>query len=176
MLKFYFDMDGVLCNFNEKIQQLKLNPVKNVSSSELTAEEKLQRKLFWEAIGKIGISFWESLEPIEEVVEMLKYWKNSCIIDFNILTKVPINSAVHNFAINGKKNWLQLHFGSDFFTTINIIDKNKEKFCKTMNDILVDDREDNCIKWQRAGGTAILYKNPNQLNNAIISIMSWDKK
>ena len=174
MLNFYFDMDGVLCDFDKKIQQLKLNSVRNVPSSELTPEEKIQRKLFWEEIGKMGTDFWESIEPIKEVVEILKYWKSNHMVNFNILTKVPNDKLVHDFAIKGKENWLKKYFNKDFFTSINIIDKNKESFCKDINDILIDDRDSNCMKWQQAGGTAILYKNPNQLNNAITSIVSWN--
>ena len=35
----------------------------------------------------------------------------------------------------------------------------------TKNDILVDDRPDTIVRWDGAGGTAILYQSANQVIN-----------
>lgn len=160
MLNFYFDMDGVLCNFDKKIQELKLNSGRNVSSDSLTGEEKNQRETFWKEIGKMGTEFWESLESVDIIynyIKLLKPLADEKKITLNILTKVPTNPACHDYAIKGKQTWIETHFGKNFFNKILIIDSDKTKYCKDINDILIDDRESNCSKWKQAGGTSFIF-------------------
>ncbi len=175
MLRLFFDMDGVLCDFDKKVKELNLPIVRNVPSFELTSEEKKLRNIFWNNIAEYKEKFWEELDLINQVIEVIYFWEKYPNISFNVLSKVPSNKACHDYAIQGKKNWLKNHNLSHVFENVYIVDKDKTKYCKNINDILIDDRESNCIEWQKAGGTAILFKDARQLNNAISSIFSWIK-
>ena len=47
MFRLFFDMDGVLCNFDKKVKDLKIKSTPNVPSAKLSDNLKIDRINFW---------------------------------------------------------------------------------------------------------------------------------
>ena len=167
MFRLFFDMDGVLCNFDKKVKDLKIKSTPNVPSEKLPDNLKTDRINFWKKIAEYKSNFWETIEPNEDTVDLVKFLRYHTKLEINVLSKLPSSDCVHDFSKEGKKKWLDQNFGKDFFDHIYLVDKNKEKYCTGPNDILIDDRADTCEKWRLVDGWAVEYKNTKQLKSAI---------
>lgn len=176
-LKLFFDMDGVLDNFNKSAQSLNIDMTPNVPSDKLSAKEKIVRNAFWNEVAKHGKEFWTNIEPFEEACEMVHFYKDRTNCSLNILSKAPTNKSVYQYAYDGKLEWLKNHFGDNFFDSINIIKGKKEEYCTGKNCVLIDDRKDLCEDWVNAGGIAIYHQDIvstiEQLNEIIFKYEEW---
>jgi 5'(3')-deoxyribonucleotidase len=84
----------------------------------------------------------------------------------NILTSPTGNeNDPNNPAVKEKREWVEKHFGN----LVNHIEitSDKGRVVKNEKDILIDDREKYVKKFTDAGGTAILFKNPEQAMNEL---------
>lgn len=73
------------------------------------------------------------------------------------LTALPHKNDI-DYAIYDKVHWANLYFPNIpvFFGPFS---QDKQRYCKGLNSILIDDRRDNCEQWIAAGGRAFQYKN-----------------
>lgn len=115
---------------------------------------------FWEPIHERGEAFWTDLLPL--------FWNGSARDMPTLLTDVlglpfHVVSAPSRLACSysGKVKWLKDYFGQTFDRFA--ITPHKELFARD-NTVLIDDREENCEKFTKAGGLAILFPS---LGNAL---------
>jgi hypothetical protein len=144
--KIYLDMDGVLCNFLKKFEDL------TGEDFEEYADENGWSKT-WKLVETFGVEFWSELEWMNGGKKLWNYLKN--LDNVEILTGSP-RDKVGEYAQLGKEIWIKKNIGN---IKVNHIEgKLKYTYVKN-NDILIDDSKRNCALWDAAGGIYILHKN-----------------
>jgi 5'(3')-deoxyribonucleotidase len=116
--------------------------------------------------------FYISLDLMPQAKEMLVKSKELTGKKPNILTSPTGNeNDPNNPAVKEKREWVEMNFGN----LVNHIEitSNKGRVVESEKDILIDDREKYVKKFTDAGGTAILFKNPEQ---AMIELENICKK
>ena len=168
-MKFYFDMDGVLVNFNSMVPN---NSDLNHPSEQLTPEKRAAKTQFWRKIEQTP-NFWRDI-PMTNNADYMLSVAHECGEIF-VLSKPP--SAKHfatgqdyvNFVANEKRKWIATNFPY-FFNESHVIicDSSKGKLIKpTFDDILVDDRQENVKDWVECGGRGILFRDAMDTVNKI---------
>ena len=158
-MKIYFDMDGVLADFDSMVpNSAKLNH----PSESLTPELRAAKKRFWQNIEK-NKNFWRDIPVITGTNQMLSTFQKYG--ELFVLSKAPgankfIGGATYaEFVASEKRQWVLKHLGH-FFDDAHIIICNVPKGAAmnpTQNDILVDDRPENIQEWESHGGRGILF-------------------
>lgn len=181
-VKFFFDMDGVLANFEKGIEddprypevvaakkelfkyveknhpevtRMNIDDVKLIlphGNRELKALYDKAHDLVHEIADQKG--FFIGLEPMKGAKEMLEYAKELTGELPDILT-APTDSE---WCEPEKKEWMVKHFKGLFDRVF--VDKKKEKLAHSHDDILIDDRQKYVKAFTGAGGTAILHTSP----------------
>lgn len=152
MIKIYFDMDGVLADFDKKIE-------------EVNGRNKKTGKPNWFKLKAIGPSFWADMEviPYGQILynKINGFAKDAKDLDIDI--EIGIMSAIYlQEGKDGKREFLKKHFPEIKEDMIKIINKGSMKFKEAdSQSILIDDNEDNVKQWNEAGGKAFLFK-PNE--------------
>lgn len=158
-MKFYFDMDGVIANFDSMLPD---SGKFNHPSESLSDAERAGKTQFWQTVERTP-NFWSNMPVIKNSEYMLSVAHDNG--EIFILSKTP--SAKHfksgqkyvDFVASEKRKWVLKNLGQ-FFDKAHIIicDKPKGAFMHpTVNDILVDDRIENINEWEKHGGRAVLY-------------------
>lgn len=154
----FFDMDGVLVNFNKKASEVHNRPYNNNTEYMLEDEWGISSKEFWKPIDALGGQFWVDLEPYE--------WFDELIALANDTHRIATTPSHAPSATEGKVQSIQKLFGSKFrryFIT-------PEKWLLGgINRILIDDLESNCEKFERQGGTAILFPQSYNMNKHLVN-------
>lgn len=140
-LTVYFDMDGVLADFDRECKRL----------NHLYEQPWLQIR-----------HFFYNLMPIEndskEAIRVLK----DLGYEVKVLTKVDIKTGYGYERAIDKIEWIEEYFG-DVFTKEDVIivpiEDNKFDYIKTdiKNSVLIDDYKGNLTEWKKQGGIAIKY-------------------
>jgi 5'(3')-deoxyribonucleotidase len=166
-IKIYFDLDGVLADFNAAAAKFK-NPNDDLNhpTSELDDAQKRAKTEFWHKIEKTD--FYLNLPLIAGVENILDAAREIAGENLFILSKVPnrenfASGAAESVRIAKQKtNWVLAHF-RNYFALDNILivaGKKEQAFEPAKNDILIDDRAENINAWNAAGGTGILFISP----------------
>ncbi len=208
-VQVWFDLDGVLADFedsitnNKELQILKADydelvdaefpNYKNLSNDEIKAKFKSDleqnpenddvrrlKKVFnkynkqiFRTAGKDG--FFINLKLMPMAIEMVKKAHEITGVKPNILT-APIGNEndPNNPVVIEKREWVSKHFG-DLVNQMEVT-VDKGRVAKSLNDILIDDRQKYIDKFTSKGGSGILFKNPNnamrdleELYNSLIS-------
>lgn len=152
--KIYFDMDGVLADFNRGIRVLcGMGP----RPDDHDLGEKYDEEM-WIRIKAVD-HFYDKLElmPGAKLLFDAVYSKygDSC----EILTAIPKPSRGITTASDDKISWVRRLLSED--VKINIVArKEKKNFCKGEGSILIDDFNNTVRGWKENGGTAIHHKDP----------------
>lgn len=160
-MKIYFDMDGVLVDFDSVC----LDSAKfNHPSDELSPEMRAAKKQFWRDIEQQE-NFWRDIPVMKDAEALLNTAKSKG--EIFILSKTP--SAKHfvngqkyvDFVADEKRKWVLKHLGNFFDAEhIMICDSKKGALVKPLHeDILIDDRYENITEWESHGGRGILFTN-----------------
>lgn len=118
--------------------------------------------------------FYISLDLMPQAKEMLIKSEELTGKKPNILTSPTGNeNNPNNPAVKEKREWVKINFGN----LVNHIEitSDKGRVVKSEKDILIDDREKYINKFTDAGGTAILFKNPEQAMSDLESICKQKK-
>ena len=141
MITIYFDLDGVLCDFDKQCDMMDC--------------WKVNGRPDWNKMDEIGPKFWSEMEPIETGMKLLELVQDFCKEHTGI--QVGIMSAIHlKNGKDGKRDWLKK------YTSIrdNIIILNngsfKQKYAQP-NSILVDDKLSNVENYKSTGNQAVLF-------------------
>lgn len=160
-MKIYFDMDGVLVNFDA----MRPNDTDlNHPSADLSPEKRAQKKRFWQQIEQEP-NFWHDIPSMPNIEHLLSV---ACALgEIFVLSKTPgahhfINGEKYvEYVANEKRRWIADHMGKYFDTEHTIIcDGAKGELIRpSKTDILIDDRPENITEWESHGGTGIVFTN-----------------
>lgn len=148
--KIYFDMDGVLADFDRGV--IELCGMKPLDQANRTPEED---NALWEKIREVG-HFYDKLEMMPGAKELFDavYGKygNRC----EILTGIPKPKRGIVTAGEDKKNWAYRLLSQD--VVINIVFREqKPEYCSGKDCFLIDDLKKNILSWEEIGGSGILH-------------------
>ena len=162
--RLYCDMDGVLCNFDERFMQMLNNRDfggKQYRSEELKGiespsdfESKMGAEEFWKFIDEIcGKKFWSEMDWTPGGSNL---WNVISQYNPTLLTS-PSRNMISRI---GKRAWAKTHLtpspeGIIFKYSMNKQEQAIEDVAKGLEPILIDDRRDIIDRWQDAGGIGI---------------------
>ena len=164
-MKIYFDMDGVLANFNKGvIDLLHLKPMNQSDPFDYKKTNALYAKM------RTVDHYYDKLEPIQEAVDLLLELYEKYGDDVQILTAIPKPHRGIITASEDKINWTKRLISDKI--KINICYRaEKTNFCTGADCILIDDYDKNIREWEALGGTGILYTNIEDVKNALNKIL-----
>lgn len=150
-MKIYFDMDGVIANFNKGVKDLLgMTPRDQGAGFDFRWYNQLYAKM------REVDHYYDKLEPIQEVVELLLELYDKYGDDVQILTAIPKPNRGIVTAADDKVNWTGRLISPDI--KVNIVYRaDKVKFCQGKDCILIDDFDKNVNEWEEIGGTGLLY-------------------
>lgn len=155
--KIYFDMDGVLADFERGVKEIcGLEPIsQNAKNNDSQAEVDM-----WEAIRKVG-NFYDCLEFMPGAKEMFDTVYNKYGDKCEILTGIPKPKRGIVSAGDDKKAWVKRLLSKDIMVNI-VYREEKPKYCTGKDCVLIDDFEKNIKEWEAIGGTGILNKSADE--------------
>ena len=159
MFTIYFDMDGVLCDFESRCDDLE-------------CWKPDVHKCNWNKMKEIGPSFWSDMKPIERGLILLDMVKDYADKHPNV--QVGIFSAVHLWeGKSGKKAWLKKYAPFIPKELIKIINNGNFKYKEaTPDSLLVDDKAKNVENYINAGGHAVLFAPDKYIDEIFEEIVS----
>jgi 5'(3')-deoxyribonucleotidase len=143
------DMDGVLADFDQKVEQIFKKPISEIPKKEL-----------WNGIKNYNNNvelFYLNLNLMPGALELFKFVNNN-FQDVFILT-----ATGHAFEGIGeqKRKWVAKHLSPNIRVETVRRSEDKAIFANPRT-ILIDDRIKSTGPWEAAGGIAILFKNSSQ--------------
>ncbi len=148
--KIFFDMDGVLADFEMGVRDLcGFNPPNQNEEVDPNVDEQM-----WAAIRGVE-HFYDKLELMPDAKELFdavyKKYGDRC----EILTGIPKEKRGITTAAEDKIKWVRRLLSEDI--KVNIVYKeDKPKFCTGKGCILIDDRKQNIMDWKKMGGSGFL--------------------
>lgn len=153
--KIYFDMDGVLANFNHGLMDLcGIAP----QDQENQSDEYSSR--MWGAVRNIP-HFYDKLDPIPGTLDLFQELYEKYGGKCEILTAIPKKDKGIVTAGEDKISWAHRLLGPDVMVNI-VYKEQKKEFCTGPDCILVDDLARNIREWTECGGTGILFRNAEE--------------
>jgi hypothetical protein len=151
MKQVYFDMDGVLDDFDKYGRRHFPDLLR----------EPMDQNVFWDTIeARCGTQFWILLEPIVQGLKLLEQVRSLDNTHVTLLTALPdyngSNPKIREDAIQGKLDWVAKYIGYNI-PIIMCRRPEKVNYVNGRNTILIDDYEKTTKEWANAGGTAILF-------------------
>ena len=155
----YFDMDGVLCDFDKRCD-------------ELDCWRQDIHKCDWKKMKEIGPKFWSEMDPITEGLALLK--KVVEWADTRDDIKIGIFSAVHLFEGKiGKRSWLKKYAPFIPNELIKIINNGNFKYKEASADsLLIDDKESNVENYISSGGHGVHFSRAKSIDSMFNEIVS----
>lgn len=148
--QIYCDLDGVLVDFDKRIEELTGVPTDKISDD----------GIIWKAVSKQH-NFWETLEwmpdgkSLWQVLQIIVGERNELVL--KVLTGTPSSKKYE--AEVGKITWVRRELQKDGPWVDVFMSMSKSKFLYAHpSHLLIDDREKNINEWRAAGGVAIHHK------------------
>ena len=162
--KIYFDMDGVLADFDKGVSDLAgMQPLSQNSKRPSGYDDAL-----WSAVRKVD-HFYLKLDPIPGALEMFQIIYGKYGDKCEILTGIPKEQRGIITSAEDKVEWVKKHL-SDGIVTNTVYREDKKNFCGGREYILIDDFEKNIREWKEQGGTGILFTNAQETLNTFEEI------
>lgn len=153
--RIYFDMDGVLADFDRGVRELcgiePVNQAQRVPGSD---------RLLWERIRETE-HFYDRLELMPGAKEMFDTVYGRYGTRCEILTGIPKPKRGIVSAGEDKVNWVRRLLSEEIVVHI-VYREEKPDYCLGADCILIDDLEKNIENWERAGGTGILHRSAEE--------------
>lgn len=161
--KIYFDMDGVLADFDRgKVELLGLE-VKEQGNYTPEEDEAL-----YSGMRKLG-HFYDKLELIEGAKELFDRVYEKYGDKCEILSGVPKPYRGIDDARDDKIAWMKRLLSDKI--KINLVYRaEKIDYCSGPDCILIDDYSLNTDEWAEAGGTAVLFKDSKSTIDKLIEM------
>ena len=160
-LRLYCDMDGVLCNFDQRFDDLFGKQPSEVESEKGTP-------YFWGMIHRVGKKFWARMDWTPGGQEL---WNTISEHKPTLLTAPPKKqgdfSQLDPVTMEGKQEWADAHLSPAPAGIIFKASKDKQQVAQQdvangLTPILIDDRRDIIERWQATGGIGLhIEKNGN---------------
>ncbi len=162
--KIYFDMDGVLADFDRGVMELAGGP-----RPKLTQTEEEDARM-WELIRKVP-HFYDRLEPMPGAVAFFQKVYSTYGDRVEILTGIPKPHRHIDTAGEDKITWAHRLLSKDLVVNI-VFTEEKKHFCTGKDCILIDNYEKNILLWTAMGGTGILYTDTEQAERDLERVIS----
>ena len=147
--KIYFDMDGVLADFNKGVRELcHMDPPPHDAPKELDDE-------MWERIRDVG-HFYDRLDLMPGAKELFDKLREKYGDRVEILTGVPKEERGIDTAEADKEKWVR-RLLDEKMKFNPVARKNKQNDSGDPGYILIDDLEKNIKEWEAMGGTGIQH-------------------
>jgi phosphoglycolate phosphatase-like HAD superfamily hydrolase len=161
--KIYFDMDGVLADFNRGIRELCHMEPSNQDVQCKTADDEM-----WEAVRSVG-HFYDKLEPMPGAVEMFVRLQERYGDKCEILTGIPKPHRGIITSGEDKTAWAHRILSENLIVNI-VLREEKQNYAKGGGYILIDDLEKNIKEWNDAGGTGIRFTSAEETLSRIAEL------
>ncbi len=161
--KIYFDMDGVLADFNRGIVELcGIDPL-NQANKKPEDDDRM-----WEAVKAVD-HFYDKLEPMEGALNMFNTIYEKYGDKVEILSGIPKPRRGITTSGEDKTNWAHRLLNENL--KVNIVYREEKKnYVTGKGCILVDDLEKNIKEWNKEGGTGILFTSAPEVLEKIAEI------
>ncbi len=147
----YFDMDGVLADFDRGVAELCHTEALSVNADTSNGQDDAM----WDGIRKVD-HFYDRLELMPGAKEMFdRVWERygyRC----EILTGIPKAKRRILNAAQDKKEWTRRML-SEKVKVNTVYRAEKREFCRGPGSVLIDDKEETILEWRGLGGTGILH-------------------
>lgn len=151
--KIYFDMDGVLADFEKGLQELCDINIDPQNKQILNNDDEM-----WMKIKEVD-HFYDKLDPLPDAKKMFDKIYSSYPQKCEILTGIPKPKRGILTAGEDKISWIRRELSADI--PINIVFREeKPRYCTGKGCILIDDMKKNIKDWNNNGGTGIRHKSP----------------
>ena len=149
--RIYFDMDGVLADFDRGVKELcNMDPLPQSEDQPVGYDDEL-----WSKVREAG-HFYDKLEIIPGSKELFDYVYNKYGDKCEILTGVPKPRRGITTAGDDKISWVRRLLSKNI--KVNIVwREDKPDYCTGKDCILIDDYELNIREWENCGGTGLLF-------------------
>ena len=160
--KIYFDMDGVLADFDGGVTKLcGLRPIKQGEH-----RSKEEDDLMWGKIREVD-HFYDKLEPMPGAVELFHEIYEKFGDKCEILTGIQKPKRGILTAGEDKISWAHRILTPELIVNI-VYREEKKNYCTGEDCILIDDLESNIEDWKNHGGTGILYVSMGELRDILL--------
>jgi hypothetical protein len=160
--KIYFDMDGVLADFERGVKEIcgVIPPSQNAKHHKPGEDDEM-----WERI-KETKHFYDYLELMPRAKEMFDAVYDKFGDRCEILTGIPKPKRGIANAGEDKTIWVRRLLSKDI--VINIVQREeKPQYCKGKGCILIDDMQRNIRDWIAEGGTGIIHTSAEDTLNQL---------
>ena len=158
--KIYFDMDGVLADFDRGVEEL--------CSMDYVPQGQRPDGFddaMWASIREVG-HFYDKLEPMPGAKEMFDAVYGRYGSRCEILTGIPKPGRGIATAGDDKINWVRRLLSEDIVVNI-VFREQKPKYCTGRDCILIDDLDENISAWESYGGTGVLHTSSEETLSAL---------
>ena len=150
--KIYFDMDGVLADFDRGVREFcGMDAV-----SQDYGKKPGMDTLMWKRASKIP-HFYDQLELMPGAKEMFDAVYNRYQDRCEILTGIPKPHRGMIGSAEDKTAWVRRLLSRDIVVH-TVFKEQKPQFCFGRDCILIDDLQRNIDAWEKTGGTGILHR------------------
>lgn len=152
--KIYFDMDGVLADFDRGVREFcGMEPSPQGKEWRPGMDDPM-----WEKARNVP-HFYDRLQPIPGALEMLRTVHEKYGGRCEILTGIPKPKRGMIGAAEDKVSWMRRLFPGDI-VIYTVFREQKPEYCTGRDCILIDDLEKNIEEWEQEGGTGIVHTDP----------------
>jgi hypothetical protein len=137
MIELFLDMDGLFCDFDQRVAELSG-----------TKYKELKGNVVWKYVNR-DKEFFLNLPWCPGSEEL---WDICKLFNPTMLTGLPAGQGQGD----QKRQWVAREMGPEI-PVIVCPRKDKVKQCKGPTSVLIDDHPDNIQMWNDAGGTGILH-------------------
>lgn len=153
----FVDLDGVLCDFVGAACKAHGKCVDDVTQWDFYKPWGISKSKFWAPMG--GRAWWEKIEAYPWAGDVV-----SLIAATGLPFTICSTPCVSPGCLSGKVAWLYKHLGHG---CRNYVLTPKKELLAAPGRLLIDDCDDNCQKWDAAGGESILFPQPWNNNRKI---------
>lgn len=159
MIRFFWDMDGVLYDFDEVFK--KYMPGVEMENDEAWTWQELYAKC------PDAYSIGHQMPGIKEVFDIARLFG-----DHYILTAIPKRWNWPNCCAQ-KRNWAVANFGfHPAKVRFGPFAVDKQFHCTGKYDVLIDDRIRNIEQWRERGGTGIHHTDPQETLDQVLKFIT----
>lgn len=152
--KIYFDMDGVLADFERGVVEICGLSPQSQNAKHRSQEEDDQ---MWIRIKEVG-HFYDKLELMPGAKELFDAVHEKYGERCQVLTGIPKPKRGIETAKEDKIAWVKRLLADDIKVNA-VLREEKPNYCTGKEYILIDDVERNIRDWNALGGTGILHVN-----------------
>lgn len=154
--KIFFDMDGVLADFERGVRELcGIEPAPQGPQWKPGCDDAM-----WVGIQKVE-HFYDRLEMIPGAKDLFASLHERYGDRIEILTGIPKPKRNIPDAGADKTNWVHRLLGEDIKVNI-VLREQKPEYCRNKRCILIDDFGENIDAWEKCGGTGIRFRSAEE--------------